>query len=92
MKRLIRCRPLIGIGLRFFFIHDKDACRTWEEKTRAIFTVEDRKAFPVWGWSRPLTLIRLRAPNALEQVINCIDNMSDDENKFEINKKSYPKH
>ena len=49
---------------------------------RTIFTVEDRKAVPVWGWSRPLTLIRLRAPNALEQVINCIGNMSDEENKF----------
>ena len=49
---------------------------------RTIFTVEDRKAVPVWGWSRPLTLIRLRAPNALEQVINCTDNMSDEENTF----------
>ena len=34
-------------------------------------TFSDRKAFPVSGWSRPLTLMSPMAPRALEQVISC---------------------
>ena len=36
-------------------------------------TFSERKAFPVSGWSRPLTLIRPMAPRAFEHVMNWND-------------------